>query len=211
MFSPSALTEAVRQIIACGQDIHARGWSPATSSNYSVRLNEHCCAITVSGRNKSCLTLTDIMAVDWDGAPLSEGKPSAETLLHTTLYRNFSTINAVLHTHSLAATVLSRYCKGAYWVLKNYELLKAFDGLVTHENCLTVPIFENTQAMDYLSREVIAYLNKHANIPCYGYLIRGHGLYTWGKTLTDACRHLEAFEFMLACELEMLKLPGRIE
>ena len=29
----------------------------------------------------------------------------------------------------------------------------------------------------------------------YGYLIRRHGLYTWGRDLEEARRHVEIFEF----------------
>jgi methylthioribulose-1-phosphate dehydratase len=42
--------------------------------------------------------------------------------------------------------------------------------------------------------------------PLSGYLIAGHGLYAWGRDLAEARRHLEAFEFMLACELEPRRL-----
>jgi methylthioribulose-1-phosphate dehydratase len=42
--------------------------------------------------------------------------------------------------------------------------------------------------------------------PRSGYLIAGHGLYAWGRDLAEARRHLEAFEFMLACELEPRRL-----
>lgn len=205
IFPREALLSAAEQVAACGRDIYARGWSPATSSNYSMRLNEHSCAITISGRDKSCLSPDDVMAVDLEGAPLTEGRPSAETLLHTSLYRRFPEIGAVLHTHSLPATVLSRQSKKPYCLLENYELLKAFDGVSSHENTLYVPIFENTQAIDVLAQYVIEYLNTHVDRLCYGYLICGHGLYTWGKTLKDTHRHLEALEFMLMCELEMLK------
>ena len=40
----------------------------------------------------------------------------------------------------------------------------------------------------------------------WGYLIAGHGLYAWGRDISEARRHLDAFEFMLGCELEMRRL-----
>jgi methylthioribulose-1-phosphate dehydratase len=42
--------------------------------------------------------------------------------------------------------------------------------------------------------------------PLYGYLIEGHGLYTWGRDMAEAERHVEAFEFLLACELDLRRL-----
>ena len=43
----------------------------------------------------------------------------------------------------------------------------------------------------------------------WGYLIDGHGLYAWGRDMAEARRHLEAFEFLLGCELELRKLGCR--
>ncbi|MET1163044.1 MAG: class II aldolase/adducin family protein, partial [Pseudoxanthomonas sp.] len=41
------------------------------------------------------------------------------------------------------------------------------------------------------------------------YLIDGHGLYAWGRDMAEARRHLEAFEFLFHCELELRKLGCR--
>lgn len=144
------------------------------------------------------------MVVDLDGHPITPQTPSAETLLHTSLYQHNPKIGAVLHTHSKTATLLSRLLKGQMLLLEGYELLKAFAGITTHETVLRVPIFENSQEIDKLSFQVTQYLQQAPQT--YGYLIRGHGLYTWGKDMAEARRHLEAFEFLLDCELEMLKI-----
>lgn len=200
-----SLSEKLAQ---AGRRIYQRGWSPATSSNYSVRINDSCCAITVSGKNKGMLTAEDIMSVDLEGNPLTDQKPSAETLLHTSLYKKFATIGSVLHTHSRAATVLTMLLeKQTTITLSGYELLKAFSGNTTHECSIVVPVFENTQDIAALAKDVEAYMEQHGT--GIAYLIRGHGLYTWGETLDDCERHLEAMEFLLACELDKLKIGGR--
>jgi methylthioribulose-1-phosphate dehydratase len=67
-----------------------------------------------------------------------------------------------------------------------------------------VPVFGNTQDMEELAGEVDAYLD--AGHRLYGYLIEGHGIYTWGKDMPEARRHLDAFEFLLSCELELRRL-----
>ena len=40
----------------------------------------------------------------------------------------------------------------------------------------------------------------------HGYLIDGHGIYAWGRDMAEARRHLEAFEFLLGCELDLRRL-----
>ena len=161
--------------------------------------------LTVSGKHKGQLTPDDLLAVDMDGRSLEDGKkPSAETLLHTQLYRWRPEIGAVLHTHSVNATVLSRLCLSDSLVFADYELQKAFSGVATHESQVTVPIFDNDQDIERLASRVQPWLDRHPD--CVGYLIRGHGLYTWGAQMRDALRQIEAFEFLFECELKMRML-----
>jgi methylthioribulose-1-phosphate dehydratase len=145
------------------------------------------------------------MVVDFDGHAVgSRLHPSAETHLHTQLYRRFPQVGCVLHTHSLAQTVASRLFAGAGHVaLEGYELLKAFDGNTTHDMRIDLPVLPNTQDMHTLAAQVDALLDG----PCrWGYLIDGHGLYTWGTDMAQARRHLDAFEFLIRCELELRTL-----
>ena len=109
----------------------------------------------------------------------------------------------MLHTHSLAATVLSRLSPTGV-VLEGYEVLKALPGVKTHQMRLEVPVFGNDQDIPRLAARVEAHLEAHPALP--GYLIEGHGLYTWGATVAEARRHVEAFEFLLACELELRRM-----
>lgn len=192
-------------IIDAGRFLYGRGWSPATSSNYSARLTSAEALLTVSGKHKGQLTADDLLAVDMNGRSLEEGKkPSAETLLHTQLYRWQPEIGAVLHTHSVNATVLSRVCLSDSLVFADYELQKAFSGIATHESQVVVPIFDNDQDIERLAARVQPWLDEHPD--CVGYLIRGHGLYTWGAQMNDALRQIEAFEFLFDCELKMRML-----
>jgi len=192
-------------IIDAGRFLYDRGWSPATSSNYSARLSRAEALLTVSGKHKGQLTPDDLLAVDMGGRSLEDGKkPSAETLLHTQLYRWRPEIGAVLHTHSVNATVLSRLCLSDSLVFADYELQKAFSGVATHESQVTVPIFDNDQDIERLASRVQPWLDRHPD--CVGYLIRGHGLYTWGAQMRDALRQIEAFEFLFECELKMRML-----
>ncbi len=192
------------QLIAAGRFIDSKGWVPATSGNFSARLSDGTIAITVSGRHKGCLQREDIMLIDSSGQSLDGKKPSAETLLHTALYQRFPDVQAVLHPHSINATLAARLFPDQL-VLENYELLKALQGITTHETRIVVPIFANDQDIARLSRQVEAYLDQHSGV--YAYIIASHGFYTWGASVTDTLRHLEALEFLFDCEI---RLHGKV-
>lgn len=192
--------ERAATLATIGRDLHANGWVPATSGNFSMRLDAASAIVTASGRHKGRLDpANDFLAVDLDGRPLAGGKPSAETLLHTRLYAWQPWIDTVLHCHSPAATVVSRRTPGGELRLTDYELLKAFRGIDTHATTLALPIFENTQDIAALADEVDAWLRDHPDCPAY--LIRGHGVYCWGESAAECLRQLEALDFLLECEL----------
>jgi methylthioribulose-1-phosphate dehydratase len=205
--------QAIAQSLAeAGRFLASQGWAPATSGNYSARLDEGTVAITVSGRDKGQLTVDDIMVVDGAGQPLSPGqRSSAETLLHTTLYQAYPEVGAVLHTHSIDCVSLSRWLLGRgqdTLVLTNYELLKALPGITTHDVEVAIPIVANSQDMVALSQEVLARL-RQVNAPV-GYLIAGHGLYSWGATVPQARMATEALEVLVSCALQDIRLNQTI-
>jgi methylthioribulose-1-phosphate dehydratase len=202
--SSEALARLATELVEAGRWLAGRGWVPATSGNLSARISPDRIAITVSGRHKGRLVSQDIMVVDSEGRSLDGKRPSAETPLHTSIYRHFPEVASVLHVHSVNATLISRRRKGSL-LLEGYELLKAFRGIDTHETCVSVPIFPNDQDIPRLARAVEAYLDRSA--PVYGYLIEGHGLYAWGASVGEALRHVEAFDFLFECELRQEGLP----
>jgi methylthioribulose-1-phosphate dehydratase len=204
---PASLFEACADSIAhTARELAALGWTPATSSNFSMRVDAEHAAITVSGRHKGRLDRNDIMLVDLDGHAVgTEARPSAETALHTQIYRRRPEVRAVLHTHSRTQSVASRLFAGEGVIrLQGWELQKAITGYHTHESTLEIPVFPNTQHMPELVAQVDAWLD--AGKPLHAYLIDGHGIYTWGRDMAEAQRHLEALEFLLDCELDLKKL-----
>ena len=205
---PAQFATCARQIVAAGRELGALGWTPATSGNFSMRLDAAHAAVTISGRDKERLDVDDVMVVDFDGHAIgTTARPSAETALHLQIYRRFVESGAVLHTHSRTQTVASRLFADCGVIrFEGWELQKAIAGSTTHESVLEMPVFANTQDMSVLVRAVDAWLD--AGKPLHGYLIDGHGIYTWGHDMPEARRHLEAFEFLLACELDLLRLRG---
>ena len=196
--------EALRDV---GRLFYGRGWSVGTSSNYSVVLGRGPLRllITASGRDKGRLSADDFTVVDGEGQQVDEAspRPSAETLLHAALARR-SDVGAVLHTHSVPATVLSdaHFSAGAVEIA-GLEMLKGLAGVATHDTRVSIPIVDNTQDMRALAGIVAARFGENA--PGYAFLVRGHGLYTWGRDLDEARRHVEILEFLF----EVLLARGR--
>ncbi|MHB1440042.1 MAG: methylthioribulose 1-phosphate dehydratase [Cuniculiplasma sp.] len=186
------------KIIKMGNQFYSRGWLYATSGNLSsvINMDPVQLVITASGVNKGDMSVSDIIEVDSQGNGINtELKPSAETLLHLTVVRETGA-KAVIHTHSIWATILSRKFSGkGYMKISGYEMLKGLDSVKTHEAEEIIPIFENSQNMTFLSGKIGNYLA--TNPAVHGFLLSGHGLYTWGKSMESAARNLEALEFML--------------
>jgi methylthioribulose-1-phosphate dehydratase len=199
-FSPE-LTQRAAELIAAGRELYARGMVPATSGNFSARLSNGDILITVSGAHKGRLDTSQLMLIDAAGRSLDGRRSSAETALHVQIYRRFPDSHAVLHPHTASATLLSRIDSG-HCVLKGYELLQALPGIETHDCEVVIPNFANDQDIDRLAQQVDDYMARHA--PVVGYLIGGHGFYTWGDSVSAALRHVEALDFLFDCELRLL-------
>jgi methylthioribulose-1-phosphate dehydratase len=189
-----------------GREFHGRGWSLGTSSNYSVVVSRDPLEllITVSGKDKSSLQRQDFVRVDAAGRPCdgSGRKSSAETLLHCLVAELVPSVGAILHTHSVWGTVLSAaHAPRGALVLEGWEMLKGLDGIGTHATREEVPIFANSQDMPALAgtireRFAAADWSDPARPPFHGFLLAGHGLYTWGRDLAEARRHIEIHEFL---------------
>jgi len=184
-----------------------RGWVPATSGNFSVRTNGHI-FVTSTGLDKGTLTPADLLEIDLDGRVIAGlGRPSAETDLHTVIYRDRPEARAILHVHSIWNTLLSgRFAAQGYLALEGYELLKGLSGVKTHAHLEQVPILENTQDYAALSAALERALETHPR--AHGILLSRHGLYTWGNSVAEARRHLEALEFLFEVEGRRLYAAG---
>lgn len=205
MSDESLVAERAERLAVIGRDLHQRGWVPATSGNFSARIDAGRVLVTASGRHKGELSRKDFLCVDLAGVPISEGKPSAETLLHTQLYAWQPWVDMVLHCHSPYATVLSMVEEDVL-SLRGYELIKAFRGHDSHESVLSIPIVENTQHIPDMVGWVAARLESDPMTPAY--LIRGHGVYVWGADEAECMRQLEALDFLFHCELQRRRLQG---
>lgn len=186
-----------RRLAEVGREFHARGWALGTSGNFSAVASREPLRllITASGLDKGALTAAQILEVDEGGrVTRGAGRPSDETRLHLSVVRARGA-GAVLHTHSVWATMLSESCaREGRLFIEGFEMLKGLAGVRTHEHRETVPVVANSQDMDALSRSLEEALERHPD--AHGVLIRRHGLYTWGRDLGEARRHVEIFEFL---------------
>jgi methylthioribulose-1-phosphate dehydratase len=186
-----------RALAELGQRLYARGWALGTSGNFSVVVSRRPLrlAITASGLDKRTLRPSDILSVDADGQVRSRrGRPSAETLLHVTIARARGA-GAVVHTHSVHGTVLSDvHGDAGGFGIAGYEMLKGLEGVTSHRHREWIPILENDQDMPRLAKRLERMLIEQP--AAHAVLLRRHGLYTWGKTLAEAERHVEILEFL---------------
>ncbi len=199
--APSDTARLAREMIAAGALFHQRGWVPATGGNFSARMASDRMLITASGWHKGELTEDGFLVADLDGtAEDSSRKTSYETQLHCQIYQAQPAAACVLHTHSVANTLLSRRLRSV--TLRDYELLKLLPGISTHDVTVEIPVFDNDQDIPRLAARVDAHMKQHV-VPAY--LIAGHGLYAWGSTVAQARHRVEALEFMFECELRSLE------
>jgi methylthioribulose-1-phosphate dehydratase len=208
--TPSVLPEylhayaaQVDQLRRIGNIFWQRGWSLGTSSNYSVVVNRNPVQllVTASGKDKGRLTREDFVLVDGEGKPIRGDQPksSAETLLHCIAAQQ-ENVGAILHTHSVWSTILSeRFAGLGGLMIEGFEMLKGLSGVTTHEHREWLPIFENTQNIPGLAEQVKAAMKDSSKPLTHGYLIRRHGVYTWGRDLDEASRQIEVIEFLLEC------------
>lgn len=194
-----SLSAAAESLCATARWCYAQGWVPATSGNFSVRQGARI-LITASGLDKGTLTQAGLMEVDCEGRIVSgAGNPSAETRLHLVLYRARPNAGAILHVHTIWNTLLSGiHADAGHVAIGGYELLKGLSGVATHEHVERVPIVKNSQDFNELTARLADALNEYRE--AHGVLLSRHGLYTWGESVAEARRHLEALEFLFEVE-----------
>lgn len=200
-----------QQLIQAGEILAKQALLPATSGNLSARF-ENLILITSSGNDKAKLGQDDFLLVNYDAEAVEEinKKPSAETLLHSLIYRNYPKAKFVYHVHSSASVVLSKIIGANKEIkLKNYELLKALAGNTCHKKSEIIPVFRNSQNIKSLALDIEQFLTVKSDI--HAFVLEGHGFYTWGSSHEECLRHIEALDTLFKCELEILKIQASKE
>jgi len=209
------------ELTAAMAAIHARGWCDGTGGNFSCVLQTDPLELLMapSGVDKGQVQPADLIVVDAAGQVIGgTGKASAETALHLEIVSRCDA-GAVLHTHSQAATLLSRRALAeprrgqdsnpkpdGVVLVEGLEMLKGLEGITTHLTSIEIPVLANDQNLPRLSQRAGPLLGDAPQ----GLLIAGHGLYAWGPSLSQAIRHLEILEFLLEQSWRQLLLDALI-
>jgi len=204
--------EIAAALVGVARGFHARGWLLGTSGNLSALVQREPLRIAMSpsGVDKGELRAEQVLSIDEHARILGPkgGKPSDESLLHIRIVKERGA-GAVLHTHSVWNTILSDvYARDGGIKIEGYEMLKGLQGVRTHEHAEWLPIIENSQDMPALANTIGETLNKHK--AAHGFLLRRHGLYSWGENLAEAKRHIEIFEFLLETIGRILHIRGQM-
>ena len=206
----SEFSEIAASLAATAKALHARGWLSGTSGNLSAVVQQEplLLAMSPSGVDKGELTAEQILLVDEHARVInSGGKPSDETLLHLSIVKQ-RRAGAVLHTHAVWNTILSDlFADERGLAIEGYEMLKGLVGVHTHEHREWLPIINNSQDMPELAATSCIILTEHPN--AHGFLLHKHGLYSWGKDLREARRHIEILEFLIEVRGRTLDLRSR--
>lgn len=196
-----SLHDQIAQVI---RNYNSKGWSPATSTNYSFKDEKNQIWVSRSGIDKSEFKGEDFIKINLKGEAIEEYvnlKPSAETLIHCFIYKMFPETKVILHSHGVYPVVISSLEKTEV-SFEGYEIQKGFEGQKTHLNKITIPILDNSQEMSFFEKELVY---KQAQITNHCFIIRKHGTYAWGKTLFEAKRHLETLDYLCECKLKTIK------
>lgn len=210
------VSDIIDGLVSVARGFYARGWLMGTSGNLSAVVEREPLrlAITASGVDKGELRSQQVLIIDDELQVLndvrnrpgfinenatsrseSKNKPSDESLLHVRIVKERGA-GAVLHTHSIWNTIFSDLDANEGGVrIEGYEMLKGLAGVRTHDHSEWLPIIDNSQDMPALADKISKTLKEHKS--AHGFLIRRHGLYTWGDDLSQAKRHVEILEFLL--------------
>ena len=205
---PSQAAQNIHECVGIIRAFYTRGWVLGTAGNFSVVLTREPfrLAITTSGIDKAAIAAEHFLHLDASGNVLEgNGTPTAEASIHRAIVESVNA-GAVFHTHSVWATVLSSTDSSDGLYIEGYEMLKGLHDVSSHAHCEWLPILENSQDIAALSDSVRALLVERP--ASHGFLIRRHGLYTWGRTLQEAKRHVEILEFLFEVVGRIRTLPA---
>lgn len=186
------------QLCALGRWIAQRQWSPTGSGLFSIRTSEHSALFTAHSKDKNELSPADLISLDWP----SQKQLDTATAIHQFLYQFNPEHKVILQVQDLQATVFSRLIKADQHLVVGYEMQQQVATSSAQLSCSPLAILE-PQSTGLLLQELHQRFDREA-LP-YAFLVRGHGLYVWGDSIDSAKRHLEAWQFMIACELERIK------
>ena len=172
-------------VVQAAQQLLRLGLVAATSGNVSMRLEgdekEGLIAVTPASTDYETMTPEDIVVVDYD-VDVIEGEtvPSSESLTHVAVYKARPDISAVIHTHSIYASVLA---------VAGVPLPPILDELIAYLGGPVEVAEYGFPSTEDLGEKAIQAMGERNAV-----FIRNHGVLAAGRDMPDALRACELVE-----------------
>jgi len=181
MREKSDLRDARQELIEVGGYLASCGFHAALAGNLSMRVGRDRILCTCTGANKRALEFRDLILCDLSGTVIEgEGSPTSELSMHLMVYRERSSVGAVIHAHPPTATAFAA-------VSVPLDALALPEMLVLIGPIALVPYA--TPGTDELARQLKRFLPTHD-----GFLLENHGALSVGRDLREACQRMELIE-----------------
>jgi L-ribulose-5-phosphate 4-epimerase len=200
--------ELKKKVLDCIMELVHEGYVQGTGGNVSMRMdNEDVIAVTPSQREYHGMTVDEICVVDFDLKPVDDNglKPSVETGMHLSIYKNRKDVGAVVHTHQIYASIFA---------LINQPIPALFDEVASTIGPVVDVIPYNLSGSPQLAENVVSKLGNRGN--CY--ILQNHGALSIGADLVKAKRNAELLEkcakvyyYALSTGKEVTVLPQNIQ
>lgn len=178
-----SLDELIDECIHISQEAYRRGLISASGGNISARVKgENRVIIKRTGASFRNMKRSDIIVIDLDGNVLEgQGKPSKEINMHLGIYKVRDDVNAVFHTHSIAAT--------SFAVVGKEVPLVTVQGLKILGKCPVVG-YGPPGSIELAEKTKEVFRDKSVKVA----LLQSHGAVAVGKDLEEAYNYADLLE-----------------
>ena len=164
--------------------------------NSSIRINKNYFIIKPSGVNLKSLKTNDIPLIRISDGKIftNKFKPSVDTPIHHQIYKNFTEINSISHTHSKFASSWAQ-------TGKNIPILGTTHSDYSYDEIINLKYLNKSKVLKgyemNLGIQIVNFISKLTN-PFYvpGVLLSGHGVFSWGKNHSDSVMNAEIIELI---------------
>ena len=102
------IEKAAKLVCESGKRLLKENLVAGTWGNISLRIDESHIVITPSGINYENLSPKDMVLINMDDLSYEGNlKPSGETPIHASIYKDRKEVNAIVHNHSLYASIIA--------------------------------------------------------------------------------------------------------
>lgn len=184
---------------------YQQGWVSGTGGGISIRSGETI-YMAPSGVQKERIRPSDIFVLDSEGqirkAPEDPTlKVSACHPIFLGIYR-LRGAGAILHSHSMSA-MLATLLYPTHFTISRQEMLKGIQGIGAFDQH-DVPIIPNTPHEAELTNSLMEAIKAYPKAQAV--LVRGHGVYVWGKDWIQAKTQAECYDYLFEAAVRIKQL-----